>query len=74
MINVLIGSFEQLLADMKISKRVTVPQETAITPQKRKVDVSDIVVSCGVRPRMENMSISGGNGGTGGGESSKMML
>ena len=74
MINVLIGSFEQLLADMKISKRVMVPQETAITPWKCKVDVSDIVVSHGVRPHMENMSISGGDGGTGGGESSKMML
>jgi hypothetical protein len=73
MIKVLTGSFGQLLADMKLSKRKLVPQETT-TPRKRKVDVSDIVVTRGVRPRMENMSIGGEEGGIGGGESSKMML
>ena len=72
MINVLTGSFGQLLANMKL-KRALVPQEMATTPRKRKVDVSDIVVSRGVRPRMENMSIGGEEGGTGGGESSKMI-
>ncbi|KIM71745.1 hypothetical protein PILCRDRAFT_16770 [Piloderma croceum F 1598] len=63
-----------LLADMKLSKRMSVPQESVTTPRKRKVDVSDIVVSRGVRPRMENMSIGGREGGEGVGESSKMIL
>ncbi|KIM84225.1 hypothetical protein PILCRDRAFT_6500 [Piloderma croceum F 1598] len=63
-----------LLADMKLSKRMLVPQESVTTPRKRKVDVSDIIVSRGVRPRMENMSIGGREGGEGVGESSKMIL
>ena len=74
MMDVLTRSFGQLLADIKLSKRMSVPQESATTPRKRKVDVSDIVVSRGVRPHMENMSIGGREGGEGVGESSKMIL
>ena len=58
---------------MKPSKRALAPQEKATAPRKRKVAMSDIVVSHGVRPRMGDMCISEKESGKDG-ESSRMAL
>lgn len=69
----LMGIFVQLLAEMNLSKHASPSEETVNAPRKRKVGISDIVVSRGVRPCMENMSLSEDEG-EGGGESPKMVL
>jgi hypothetical protein len=69
----LMDTFGQLLANMKLSKPASVSQGMASTPHKRKLGVDDIVVGHGVRPRMEDMSIGEHEGEKGEG-SSKMVL